>query len=119
MNFPRIACPVVPLLSDVDNIPDGLDLYEDALWERKNQFDVAPAHPGAVALKLTDEFRENARACLELSRKAGTPESQCHWLAMAQYWFDLAVQAEDRKAIESVHPAALEARTRRVSRKSN
>jgi hypothetical protein len=68
-------------------------------------------------LKLIDEFRENARACLELSRKAGSPESQGHWLAMAQYWFDLAT--EDRKAIEDVHPAAVEARTRRVSRKSN
>jgi hypothetical protein len=41
-------------------------------------------------LKVETEYRENARACLELSRKSSSLDVQAHWLAMAQYWFDLA-----------------------------
>jgi hypothetical protein len=87
--------------------------------ERKYQFGVVPAQPGVVALKLSDEFRENARACLELSRKADSLESQGHWVVMAQYWFDLAVQAEDRKATEGLDPGAREQNQNRPLRKSN
>jgi hypothetical protein len=87
--------------------------------ELKYQSDVAPAYRGAVALKLSDEFRENARACLELSRKADSLESQGHWVAMAQYWFDLAVQAEDGKAAKSLDPAAHKQNQIKPLRKTN
>jgi hypothetical protein len=56
-----------------------------------------PGVSGSRALKLPDEFRENARACLELSRKADSAESRGHWVAMAQYWYDLAEVAEERR----------------------
>ena len=70
-------------------------------------------------MKLSDEFRENARACLALSRKADSLESQGHWVVMAQYWFDLAVQAEDRKVAEGLDPGAREQNQNRPLRKSN
>ena len=49
-------------------------------------------------MKLKAEYRLNARACLELSRKSSSLNVQAHWLAMAQYWFDLA---EDRNGAEA------------------
>jgi hypothetical protein len=58
-------------------------------------------------LKLTKEFRKNAAECLRLSQEANSPEAQGYWIAMAQFWFDLAVHAEDRGAIEGVNPASL------------
>jgi hypothetical protein len=57
-------------------------------------------------LQLAKEFRENAAACLKLSEKANSLEAQGYWVAMAQFWLDLAVHAEDRAAIESVDPAS-------------
>jgi hypothetical protein len=64
---------------------------------------------GAVALELSVEFRKNARECLELSQKADSLEAQGYWIAMAQLWFDLATNAEERKAIESVNPSTISA----------
>jgi hypothetical protein len=58
-------------------------------------------------LELSKEFRENAAACLKLSQEANSLQAQGYWIAMAQFWFDLAVHAEDRAAIESVDPASL------------
>lgn len=58
-------------------------------------------------LELSKEFRKNAAACLRLSQEANSIEAQGYWIAMAQFWFDLAVHAEDRAAIESVDPASL------------
>ena len=58
-------------------------------------------------LELSKEFRKNAAECLQLSRKARSLAAQGYWVAMAQFWFDLAVHAEDRDAIESVDPASL------------
>jgi hypothetical protein len=60
-------------------------------------------------LQLPEEFRKSARECLELSRKAGSLGSRAFWVAMAQFWFNLAVHAEDREAIESVDPSAVAA----------
>ena len=59
-------------------------------------------------MKLAEEFRENARACLELSRKPDAPESRGHWVAMAQYWLNLAVEAEGegREATAPGRPAS-------------
>jgi hypothetical protein len=59
------------------------------------------------SLELAQEFRKNAAECLKLSQKAESLAAQGYWVAMAQFWFDLAVHAEDRDAIESVDPAAL------------
>jgi hypothetical protein len=47
-------------------------------------------------LETLDEVRENARACLQLARKADSDEARGHWVAMAQYWYDLAEDAEER-----------------------
>ena len=66
-----------------------------------------PLKLGVRTLELPKEFRENAAACLKLSQKANSLEAQGYWIAMAQFWLDLAVHAEDRAAIESVDPASL------------
>ena len=58
-------------------------------------------------MELATEFRKNAAACLKLSQEANSLEAQGYWIAMAQFWFDLAVHAEDRAAIESVNPSSL------------
>jgi hypothetical protein len=68
---------------------------------------------------VSEEFRNNACECLELSRKANSLESQGCWVAMAQFWFDLALHAEDRKAIESVDPSAVGAKSNKNKSKSN
>ena len=60
-----------------------------------------------AALDLAEENRKNARACLRLSQQANSLEAQRYWLTMAQFWFNLALHAEDREAIESVSPATL------------
>jgi hypothetical protein len=57
-------------------------------------------------VELSKEFRKNAAECLKLSQEANSLEAQGYWIAMAQFWLDLAVHAEDRKAIESVDPVA-------------
>jgi hypothetical protein len=58
-------------------------------------------------LELSEEFRKTARECLELSEKADSLKSRGFWVSMAQFWFNLAVHAEDREAIESVDPSAI------------
>jgi hypothetical protein len=60
-------------------------------------------------LELSDEFRNNARNCLRFSQEANSLEAQGYWIAMAQLWFDLATNAEERKSIKSVDPAAINA----------
>jgi hypothetical protein len=63
----------------------------------------------AVALELSEEFRRNAHECLELSRKADSLVCRGYWVAMAQFWLDLAVHGEDRAAIKSVDPSIIDA----------
>lgn len=58
-------------------------------------------------MDLAEENRKNARACLQLSQQANSLEAQRYWLTMAQFWFNLALHAEDREAIESANPATL------------
>ena len=41
-------------------------------------------------MRLRDEYRANAQACLALSNKSSSQKVQAHWLAMAQYWLDLS-----------------------------
>ena len=73
-----------------------------------NGADVAPgSERGDSSLELAKEFRENAASCLKLSQQASSLQAQGYWIAMAQFWLDLAVHAEDRAAIESVDPASL------------
>jgi hypothetical protein len=60
-------------------------------------------------VELSREFRANAADCLKLSHEANSTGSQGYWVAMAQFWFQLAQHAEDREAIESVTPALLDA----------
>jgi hypothetical protein len=57
--------------------------------------------------QLSEEFRKTARECLELSRKANSLESRGFWVAMTQFWFNLAVHAEHREAIESIDPSTI------------
>jgi hypothetical protein len=64
---------------------------------------------------LSEEFRNNAPECLELSRKSNSLESQGYWVAMAQFWFDLAVHAEDRSAIESVDPSVVDTKSKKIA----
>lgn len=70
-------------------------------------------------MELSKEFRKNAAECLSLSQEAHSLESQGYWIAMAQLWFDLAVHAEDRKAIESLDPVAAAALLNDNNCKSN
>lgn len=63
---------------------------------------------GELTVELSEQFRKKASECLELARNARSLESHSHWLAMAQFWFNLAVYSEDQKAIESVDPSAID-----------
>ena len=45
-------------------------------------------------MHLPGEFRSRAQHCLAFSREAPTIEAHTHWLAMAQFWFNLAELAE-------------------------
>jgi hypothetical protein len=62
---------------------------------------------GVVCVELSQDFRANAAECLKLSQEASSRGAQSYWLAMAQFWFQLAQHAEDREAIESVNPAMI------------
>jgi hypothetical protein len=70
-------------------------------------------------VELSREFRKNAAECLKLSQEADSLESQGYWIAMAQLWFELAVHAEDREAIEGLDPVAAAARPNDSNSKSN
>jgi hypothetical protein len=91
--------PFGPLIDHRINPPVPHWLVRDYQARNLNRRSIVARDPGETALKLTDEFRENARACLELARKADSVESEGHWLAMAQYWYDLAEDAEVSTAI--------------------
>ena len=45
-------------------------------------------------MDLPGQFRTRAQHCLALSREASTIEAQAHWVAMAQFWFNLSEMAE-------------------------
>jgi hypothetical protein len=60
-------------------------------------------------VELSQDFRANAAECLKLSQEASSRGSQSYWVAMAQFWFQLAQHAEDREAIESVTLALIDA----------
>jgi hypothetical protein len=45
-------------------------------------------------MDLPGQFRTRAQHCLALSREAATIEAQSHWVAMAQFWFNLSEMAE-------------------------
>jgi hypothetical protein len=47
-------------------------------------------------MDLPGEFRTRAQHCLAFSREATTIEAHTHWLAMAQFWFNLSELAEHR-----------------------
>jgi hypothetical protein len=80
------------------------------LLERNIASEVSPAQSGSVfTLELSDEFRNNARNCLRFSQEANSLEAQGYWIAMAQLWFDLATNAEERKTIKNIDPAAANA----------
>jgi hypothetical protein len=69
-------------------------------------------------LKLTEEFRKNAAECLKLSQNAISLQAQGYWIAMAQFWFDLAVHAEQRADMEGADPACLPAERKTPKRRS-
>jgi hypothetical protein len=93
----RPDCPILILITRSTEM--GID---------KEPQGVSTAYRGAVALEqLSEEFRQTARECLELSQKAESLESRGFWVAMAQFWFNLAVHAEDREAIERVAPSRI------------
>ena len=57
-------------------------------------------------MDLPGEFRTRAQNCLGFSRAAPTIEAHTHWLAMAQFWFNLAELAEHRDN-NGTHDASL------------
>jgi hypothetical protein len=74
--------------------------YSAALFGTKHRLGSFPGLVGSVfTLELSDEFRNNARNCLRFSQEANSLEAQGYWIAMAQLWFDLATNAEERKTI--------------------
>ena len=56
-------------------------------------------------MELSRDFRANAAHCLKLSHEANSTGSRAYWVAMAQFWFQLAQHAEDREAIEGFDPS--------------
>ena len=58
---------------------------------------VALGTDGDVCVHLADDFYKNAAECLERSRAARTVEAQAEWLSMADFWFQLAQQTEQRE----------------------
>jgi len=63
---------------------------------------------GNGCVELSNEFRANAAHCLKLSHEANSTGSRAHWVAMAQFWFQLAQHVEDREAIDSVIPSVVD-----------
>jgi hypothetical protein len=55
-------------------------------------------------VELAEEFLKNADECLRLAQDAHTLEAQIHWLSMAQFWRNLAQQAEEEDAIARGQP---------------
>jgi hypothetical protein len=53
-------------------------------------------------VNLAEDFYRNATECLERSREAKTVEAQAEWLSMADFWYQLAQQTEQRNGD---HPA--------------
>ena len=70
-------------------------------------------------MELSEQFRKQARDCLEFSRTANSLKSQGYWVVMAQFWFNLAQHAEDREAIESIDPSTIGAAYNKRTDKSN
>ena len=58
-------------------------------------------------MEISEQWRIKAADCLRLSREANTLESQSHWASMAEFWFRMAKQVEDREVIGSVDPAII------------
>jgi hypothetical protein len=59
-------------------------------------------------LEIPNQWRIKAADCLRLSREANTLESRSHWASMAEFWFRMAKQVEDRVAVVSVDPAVVD-----------
>jgi hypothetical protein len=57
-------------------------------------------------LGLVEEFRTRAGECFRWAQNAPTLESRLHWLAMAQFWLQLAQYAEEKEAARAADPAA-------------
>jgi hypothetical protein len=75
--------------------------------ERKRRREVTlPCGSGRV--ELSKQWRIKAADCLRLSREANTPESQSHWVDMADFWFRMATHVEDREVVDSVDPAPID-----------
>jgi hypothetical protein len=63
-------------------------------------------------VNLAGDFYRNAKECLERSREAKSLEAQAEWLSMADFWYQLAQQTEQREGadpnagkVEAVQPA--------------
>ena len=59
-------------------------------------------------MEIPEQWRIKAAECLRLSGEANTPESRSHWASMAEFWFRMAKQVEDREVIDSVDPAIID-----------
>ena len=59
-------------------------------------------------MEIPNQWRIKAADCLRLSREANTLESRSHWASMAEFWFRMAKQVEDRVAVVSVDPAVVD-----------
>ena len=65
---------------------------------------------GNGRVEIPKQWRIKAADCLRLSREANTLESQSHWASMAEFWFRMAKQVEDREVIDGVDPAIIDFR---------
>lgn len=77
-------------------------------WERKGRREVTLPCGECSRVELSEQWRIKAADCLRLSREASTPESQNHWVSMADFWFRMAKHVEDRGVIDSVDPAVID-----------
>jgi len=101
MEFWRCAPPLTQLPSSES--PRGFLCPLHAPPAEQNRgFRISEPYAGEWCVELSHEFRANAAECLKLSYEANSTGSQGYWVAMAQFWFQLAQHAEDREAIESV-----------------
>jgi hypothetical protein len=46
----------------------------------------------------SEQYRWNGEACLGLAAKTRSMEDRDHWLKLAQGWFDLAKNTDDRSS---------------------
>src|SRR4051812_12184054 len=78
-------------LGDGEIIPAIITVQRNNLLS----FELRTIVQGNGRVELSQEFRANSAQCLTLSKDANSIEAQGYWVAMAQFWFQLAQHAEE------------------------